>query len=130
MPFNLQQVQSPFTQYDSGFNQLIQMAPNQASLGYGPPSSPMMNPFGVTGFNQASSDVTYLQWPSASMMYAHSYDQFRHAIFQVFSKCYLLFELCSMKRISTFCFLLMFVEYKLSDVKFLVFCRLHSVNDH
>jgi len=83
MPFNLQQMQHPFMQHDIAFNQLSQMSPNQASLGYGPPSSPMMNPFCVTGLNQASSDVTYLQWPSASMMYAHSYDQFRHAIFQV-----------------------------------------------
>lgn len=83
IPFNLQQVQPPFTHYDTAFNQLSQMPPNQASIGYGPPSSPMMNPFGVTGLNQASSDVAYLQWPSASMMYAHSYDQFRHAIFQV-----------------------------------------------
>ncbi|XP_014510837.1 R3H domain-containing protein 1 [Vigna radiata var. radiata] len=82
IPFNLQQVQPPFTHYDTAFNQLSQMPPNQASIGYGPPSSPMMNPFGVTGLNQASSDVAYLQWPSASMMYAHSYDQFRHAIFQ------------------------------------------------
>ncbi|CAJ1967758.1 unnamed protein product [Sphenostylis stenocarpa] len=82
MPFNLQHVQAPFAQYDTGFNQLSQMSQNQASLGYGPPSSPMMNPFGVTGLNHASSDVAYLQWPSASMMYAHSYDQFRHAIFQ------------------------------------------------
>ncbi|TKY53457.1 cAMP-regulated phosphoprotein 21 [Spatholobus suberectus] len=82
IPFNLQQVQPPFVQYDTAFNQLNQISQNQASLSYGPPSSPMMNPFGVTGLNQASRDVAYLQWPSAAMMYAHSYDQFRHAVFQ------------------------------------------------
>ncbi|XP_020223882.1 R3H domain-containing protein 1 [Cajanus cajan] len=82
MPFNLQQVQPPFVQYDTAFNQLSQMSQSQASLGYGPPSSPMMNPFGVTALNQASCDAAYIQWPSAAMMYAHSYDQFRHAVFQ------------------------------------------------
>ncbi|KAK7393035.1 hypothetical protein VNO78_21486 [Psophocarpus tetragonolobus] len=82
MPFNLQQVQPPFVQYDTAFNQLSQMSQNQATLGYGPPSSPMMNPFGLTALNQPSRDAAYLQWPSPAMMYAHSYDQFRHAVFQ------------------------------------------------
>ncbi|KAK7344901.1 hypothetical protein VNO77_15122 [Canavalia gladiata] len=82
IPFNLQQVQPSFVQYDTTFNQLSQMSQNQASLGYGPPTGPLMNPFGVPGLNQASRDATYLQWPSAAMMYAHSYDQFRHAVFQ------------------------------------------------
>ncbi|KAH1228432.1 hypothetical protein AAZX31_10G097400 [Glycine max] len=83
MPFNLQQVQPPFVQYDNAFNPFSQISQNQASLGYGPPPSPMMNPFGVTGSNQVSRDGAYVQWPSAAMMYAHSYDQFRHAVFQV-----------------------------------------------
>ncbi|KAL2326705.1 hypothetical protein Fmac_025763 [Flemingia macrophylla] len=84
MPFNLQQVQPPFVQYDNAINQLSQMSQSQASPGYGPPSSPMINPLGVTGLNQASGDAAFLQWPSAAMMYAHSYDQFRHAVFQTY----------------------------------------------
>lgn len=83
VPFNLHKVQPSFAQYDSTFNQLGQMSQTQASLGYGPPASPIMNPFCATGLNQTPGDVTYLQWPSAAMMYAHSYDQFRHAVFQV-----------------------------------------------
>ncbi|KAJ1404233.1 SUZ domain [Sesbania bispinosa] len=82
MPFSLQQVQPPFAQYDTAFNQLSQMSQNQASLGYAPPSRPIMSPFGFTGLNQTSRDAAYLEWPSAAMMYAHSYDQFRHAVFQ------------------------------------------------
>ncbi|KAG5051985.1 hypothetical protein AAZX31_02G154900 [Glycine max] len=82
MPFNLQQVRHPFVQYDNAFNQLSQMSQNQASLGYGPQPSPMMNPFGVTGLNQVPRDAAYVQWPSAAVMYAHSYDQFRQAVFQ------------------------------------------------
>ncbi|KAL4393294.1 hypothetical protein AHAS_Ahas02G0037600 [Arachis hypogaea] len=34
------------------------------------------------GLNQTARDVAYVQWPSAAMMNAHSYDQFRHAVFQ------------------------------------------------
>ncbi|KAJ1436014.1 SUZ domain [Sesbania bispinosa] len=83
MPFSLQQGQPPFAQYDTAFNQLSQMSQNQASLGYGPPSRPIMSPFGFTGLNQTSRDAAYLEWPSAAMMYAHSYEQFRHAVFQV-----------------------------------------------
>ena len=83
MPFNLQKAQPLFAQYDATFNQLGQMSQTQASLGYIPPSTPIMGPFGTTGLNQTSSEGVYLQWPSAAMMYAHSYDQFRHAVFQV-----------------------------------------------
>ncbi|XP_027350162.1 R3H domain-containing protein 1 isoform X2 [Abrus precatorius] len=82
VPFNLQKAQHSFAQYDTAFNQLGQMPQTQASLGFGPPSSPIMSPFCTTGLNQASRDGAYLQWPSAAMMYAHSYDQFRHAVFQ------------------------------------------------
>ncbi|KAI4300921.1 hypothetical protein L6164_034247 [Bauhinia variegata] len=81
-PFNLHKVQPSFAQYDTTFNQLGQMSQNQASLGYGPPSGPIMSPFCAPGLNQTSGDPAYLQWPSAAMMYAHSYDQFRHAVFQ------------------------------------------------
>ncbi|TQD72878.1 hypothetical protein C1H46_041596 [Malus baccata] len=55
---------------------------HQASISYGPPSTPAMSPFCAVGFNQTSRDATYMQWPSASMMYAHSYDQFRQAVIQ------------------------------------------------
>ncbi|XP_061374699.1 uncharacterized protein LOC133316918 [Gastrolobium bilobum] len=83
VPFSMQQVQPSFAQYDTTFNQLSQMSQNQASIGYGPPSNLVMSPFGVTGLNQTTRDAAYLQWPSAAIMYAHSYDQFRHAVFQV-----------------------------------------------
>ncbi|KAK7322496.1 hypothetical protein VNO77_25877 [Canavalia gladiata] len=86
VPFNLPQAQLSFVQYDTTYNQLGQMSQTQASLGFGPPSSLIMSPFCTTGLNQASQasrDGAYLQWPSAAMMYAHSYDQFRHAVFQV-----------------------------------------------
>lgn len=82
VPFNLQKAQPSFAPYDTTFNQLGQMSQTQATLGYGPPSSPMISPFGNSGLNQTARDVAYLQWPSATMMYAHSYDQFRHAVYQ------------------------------------------------
>ena len=81
-PFNLPQVQPSMSQYNTTYNQLGQISQTQASLGYGLPSSPMM-PFAPTGLNQTSGDAAYVQWPSATMMYAHSYDQFRHTVFQV-----------------------------------------------
>ncbi|CAN6576870.1 unnamed protein product [Malus baccata var. baccata] len=78
-PFNMQKVQPQFLQYDAVFSQ---MPRHQASVSYGPPSTPAMSPFCAVGFNQTSRDATYMQWPSASMMYAHSYDQFRQAVIQ------------------------------------------------
>lgn len=83
VPFNLPKAQPSFAQYDITFNQLGQMAQTQASLGYGPPSTPIMSPFCTPGLNPASGDGAYLQWPSPTMMYAHSYDQFRHVVYQV-----------------------------------------------
>lgn len=80
VPFNMQKVQHPFVQYDIGFSQLGQM---QRTLSYRPPTSPAMGPFSAMGLNQTSRDATYMQWPSAAMMYAHSYEPFRHAVFQV-----------------------------------------------
>ncbi|KAK7290753.1 hypothetical protein RIF29_05405 [Crotalaria pallida] len=82
VPFNLQKTQPSFAQYDTTFNQLPQMPQAQPSLGYGPPASPIMSPFCTPGVNQVSREGAYLQWPSPAMMYAHSYDQFRHAVFQ------------------------------------------------
>ncbi|XP_012088644.1 cAMP-regulated phosphoprotein 21 isoform X2 [Jatropha curcas] len=82
-PFHMQKIQLPFVQYDSGFPQLGQMPRTQSALGYRPAASPVMSPFCAVGSNQTSGDAAYVQWPSASMMYAHSYEQFRHAVFQV-----------------------------------------------
>ena len=82
-PFNIQKIQPPFVQYDAVFSQLGQMPRTQASLSYVPPSSPAINPFCAMGLNQTSSDAAYMQWSTAAMMYAHSYDQFRHTGFQV-----------------------------------------------
>ena len=81
----MQKFQAPYLQYDSAFPHLVgqQMPSTQASLGYG--NNTVMSPFcAVGGVNQTSSrDAVYVQWPSHAMMYAQSYDQFRHAVFQV-----------------------------------------------
>lgn len=72
--FNLlPKFQPPGVQYDPHLG-------TQASVGY---RNSTMNPYPVVGLNHISSrDAVYMQWPSHSMMYAHSYDQFRHAVFQ------------------------------------------------
>ena len=51
VPFNLQKAQPLFAQYDATFNQLGQMSQTQASLGYAPPSTPIMSPFSTTRLN-------------------------------------------------------------------------------
>ena len=79
----MQKIQLPFIQYDTGFPQLGQMPRSQSSVSYKPAASAVMSPFCAVGTNQTSRDPAYVQWPSASMIYAHSYDQFRHAVFQV-----------------------------------------------
>lgn len=79
-PYSLPQ--PPFIQYESGFPQLGQLARAQIPMNYSP-SSTIMNPFCAVGSNQTSSDAVYFQWPSPAMMYAHSYDHFRHTIAQV-----------------------------------------------
>ncbi|XP_015897982.3 uncharacterized protein LOC107431548 isoform X2 [Ziziphus jujuba] len=79
-PFNVQKIQPPFVQYDAVFSG--QMPRTQASLSYGPPSTPAINPFCAMGLNQTTRDASYMQWSTAAMVYAHSYDQFRHAGFQ------------------------------------------------
>ncbi|XP_024031003.1 uncharacterized protein LOC21386213 [Morus notabilis] len=81
--FNMQKIQPTFVQYDPVFPQIGQMPGTQTSLSYGPPSSPVMNPFCAMGLNQTSRDAAYMQWSTAAMMYAHSYEQSRHAGFQV-----------------------------------------------
>lgn len=81
-PFNMQKIQLPYVQYDAGFHQLGQMPRTQASLSYRPPANPVMSPFCAMGVNQTPRDAAYVQWPSTAMMYAHSYEQFRQAVFQ------------------------------------------------
>lgn len=83
-PFNMQKIHLPFVQYDSGFPQLGQMPGTQTPLSYrhAPAASPVMSPFCAVGSTQTSRDAAYVQWPSTAMMYAHSYEQFRHAVFQ------------------------------------------------
>jgi hypothetical protein len=83
-PFNWQNVQLPFVpQYEAGYPQLVQMARSQASPSYMPPNNPVMNPYCAMGMNQMPRNAAYVQWPSSTMMYAQSYDQFRQAAFQV-----------------------------------------------
>lgn len=80
MPVNMQKFQPPYLPYDSVFPRLGQMPSSQASLGY---SSPVMSPYCAIRLNQTSRDAVYMHWPSHAMVYAQSYDQFRHAVFQV-----------------------------------------------
>ncbi|KAG2683655.1 hypothetical protein I3760_10G042200 [Carya illinoinensis] len=80
VPFNMQKGQHPFVQYDTGFSQLGQMP---RTLNYRPPTNAVVSPFCAMGSNQASGDAAYMmQWPSAVMMYAQSYEPFRQAVFQ------------------------------------------------
>ncbi|KAK9156602.1 hypothetical protein Scep_003176 [Stephania cephalantha] len=80
--FNGQSFQPSFMQYETGFPQLNQLPRTQTSMSYGPSSPLITSPFGAVGVNQNSGDAVYMQWPSPTMMYAQSYEQFRHAIFQ------------------------------------------------
>lgn len=80
VPYNMQEIPHPFGHIDTRFSQLghiSRVAPG--SLNYIPPSTAVMTSFCPT---QSGRDVGYVQWPSAAMMYAHSYDQFRHGVFQ------------------------------------------------
>lgn len=76
----MQKLQPPFVHYDSVFPHPGQMPVPQGSLNYG---NPVMGPYCAMGLNPPSTDALYMQWPTQSMMYAQSYDQLRHAIFQV-----------------------------------------------
>ncbi|KAJ0980859.1 hypothetical protein J5N97_009114 [Dioscorea zingiberensis] len=72
-------VQPPVLQYEAGFPQLPRVQP---SVNYRP-SNPVMSPFcASSGCNQSSGDTVYMQWPSPAMLYAHSYEHFRQAVFQ------------------------------------------------
>ncbi|KAL5707738.1 hypothetical protein ACHQM5_018602 [Ranunculus cassubicifolius] len=80
-PYNVQNYQPAYVQYDAGFPQHGVLPRTQASVGYGP-SNHIMNPFCAIGSNQTSGDSLYMQCPSLAMMYTHSYEQVRHAVFQ------------------------------------------------
>lgn len=80
-PFNMQSFHPPYLHYDSATPQLGQLPSSQASIGY---SNTVMSPYCAIGLNQTSRDAVYMQWPSHAMMYPQPYDQFTHAVFQVF----------------------------------------------
>lgn len=79
-PINVPKYPPPFMQYDSVIPRLGQMPVAQASINY---RSPVMSPYHAMGLNQTSRDALYMQWPTQSMMYAHSYDHMRQTFFQV-----------------------------------------------
>lgn len=81
LPLTLPKFQPQCVQYDPVIPHMAQPPTAQPPLGY-------MNPYTMMGVNHISTDAAsasavYMQWPSHSMMYAHTYDQFRHAaVFQ------------------------------------------------
>uniref|UniRef100_A0A7N0TVE9 Single-stranded nucleic acid binding R3H protein n=1 Tax=Kalanchoe fedtschenkoi TaxID=63787 RepID=A0A7N0TVE9_KALFE len=84
-PFHMEKSQLPYVQYGNGacLSQYGLMPRTQTSVNYGHPSSAVMTPFGAMGVNVGSTDpAPFLPWPNHAMMYAHSYEQFRHAIYQ------------------------------------------------
>ncbi|GAB2267108.1 hypothetical protein Dimus_002093 [Dionaea muscipula] len=83
VPFTTPNYQPPFVQYGSAFPQSAQMPRAHSTLNYGPSSDPAMSHICSMGLNQVPRDAIYMQWPSPAMMYAHSYEQFRHTVLQV-----------------------------------------------
>ncbi|KAF8395751.1 hypothetical protein HHK36_019702 [Tetracentron sinense] len=81
--FGVQNFQPSYVQYEGCFPHLSQLPRTQTPVSYRPSSSSIMSPFCSMGSNQTSGDAVYMQWPSPAMMYAQSYDQFRHAIIRV-----------------------------------------------
>ncbi|KAI3525886.1 hypothetical protein L1887_05017 [Cichorium endivia] len=79
LPLNLPKFQPPCVQYDPIIPHVGPTPNAQVPLGY---RNSAMNQYAVVGMNHVSRDAVYMQWPSHSMMYAHTYDQFRHAVFQ------------------------------------------------
>lgn len=69
-------VQPSFLQYVPAVPRLGQFPTTQTSVCYMPSNS--MAPFSAVGSNQAP---VYMEWPSPAIVYAHSYDQFRHAVY-------------------------------------------------
>lgn len=83
LPLNLPKFQPPFAQYDPVTQHMdqLQLSQSQSPFGY---RSSGMNPYPIVGgLNHISRDAVYTQWPSHSLMYAHTHDPFRHAVFQV-----------------------------------------------
>ncbi|CAN4118372.1 unnamed protein product [Withania somnifera] len=78
-PFDVQKFQPPYVHYDAVFPQVSQLLNAQASPNY---RNPALGPYHAMQFNQTSNDGVFMQWPTQSMIYAHSYDQVRHAFFQ------------------------------------------------
>ncbi|XP_059668291.1 uncharacterized protein LOC132313513 [Cornus florida] len=78
VPFNMQNCQPPFVQYDAVFPQMGQMPRTHGSISY---STPVMSPFCTMG-HQTSRNPVYMQLPNPAVMYAQSYDQLRYAFFQ------------------------------------------------
>lgn len=82
LPLSLPKFQPPCVQFEPVIPPPHHLG-NNTPVGY--QSSASMNPYGVVEVNHIPRDTAvYMQWPSHSMMYAHTYDQFRHhAVFQV-----------------------------------------------
>ncbi|XP_047320080.1 R3H domain-containing protein 1 [Impatiens glandulifera] len=77
MPLSMHNFRGPFVPYGV-FPQMAHH--HQPSVTFG---APIMNPFCANGLDhQKPIDVVHMQWPTSTMMYAQSYDQFRHAFFQ------------------------------------------------
>ncbi|XP_042513833.1 R3H domain-containing protein 1-like [Macadamia integrifolia] len=77
---NIQGFQPSFMECESGFPQLprTQTSPSYTSSG------PVMSPFCAMGLNQTPRDAVYMQWPTnPAMVYAETYEELRHACFQV-----------------------------------------------
>ncbi|PKA67145.1 hypothetical protein AXF42_Ash004637 [Apostasia shenzhenica] len=60
------------SQYEGAFSQ----------LSYRPSEQSAPSKVHAVGCNQTSPGVVYMQWPTPAMLYAHSYEHFRHAVFQ------------------------------------------------
>ncbi|GAB2295623.1 hypothetical protein Dimus_029779 [Dionaea muscipula] len=80
-PFNVLKYQPSLVQYNAPFPQSAQMPSAQSTINYGPSLDPTMSHFSSMGLNQAPREI-YMQWPSPAMVYAHSYEQFRHTVTQ------------------------------------------------
>ncbi|KAI4325608.1 hypothetical protein MLD38_030990 [Melastoma candidum] len=82
-PSTWQKIQHPFGQYDAGFS-LGHTAGFQASINCIPHSTTVTNSVGAVGLDQhrRESMPGYVQWPTAAMMYTHSYEPLRHGAFQ------------------------------------------------
>ncbi|KAL0922936.1 hypothetical protein M5K25_006967 [Dendrobium thyrsiflorum] len=65
-------LQPSHVQYDGAYSQ----------MGYRPVDPSTINVFGSVGCSQTSPSAVYVQWPSPAMMYAQSYEHFRHGVFQ------------------------------------------------